>query len=189
MTFRQLIIRVGDADRVFQRLGGGGDTTIPSPGRSPKQPLPGIGLYDPLHGRQACPEFNSFHRGVGKKSPQEGIFSCRSFPKQGQILISPSPPPIVERLDNGNTRSEVDISLISPSRGSSRNGGEGGKCCGHTTRQPPTTTPMATPGWQTGPTSTPTSPKSVLLVFLGSEARGIFLCEMTPMRSPASHSR
>ena len=29
-------------------FGGGGDTTIPSPGRSPKQSLPGIGLYDPL---------------------------------------------------------------------------------------------------------------------------------------------
>ena len=36
-------------------IGGGGDMTIPSPGRSPKQPLPGIGLHDPLHGRQACP--------------------------------------------------------------------------------------------------------------------------------------
>ena len=31
-------------------ISGGGDTTIPSPRRSPKQPLPGIGL----HGRQAC---------------------------------------------------------------------------------------------------------------------------------------
>ena len=30
---------------------GGGDTTIPSPGRSPKHPLPGIGLHDSLHGR------------------------------------------------------------------------------------------------------------------------------------------
>ena len=39
-------------------IGEGGDKTIPSPGRSPKQPLPGIGLHDPLHGRQARPEFN-----------------------------------------------------------------------------------------------------------------------------------
>ena len=47
-------------------IGGGEDTTIPSPGRSPKQPLPGIGLHDPLHGRQACPEFNSVHQGLVK---------------------------------------------------------------------------------------------------------------------------
>ena len=41
------------------KLGGstireGGDTTISSPGRSSKQPLPGMRLHDPLHGRQAC---------------------------------------------------------------------------------------------------------------------------------------
>ena len=46
----------------------GGDTTIPSPVRSPKQPLPGIGLHDPLHGRQACPEFSLFHQRVGQIS-------------------------------------------------------------------------------------------------------------------------
>ena len=46
-------------------IGEGGDTTISSPGRSPKQPLPGIGLHDPLHGRQACPEFMAFDQGVG----------------------------------------------------------------------------------------------------------------------------
>ena len=34
-------------------IGEGVDTTISSPGRSPKQPLPGIGPHDPLHGRQA----------------------------------------------------------------------------------------------------------------------------------------
>ena len=47
-------------------IGEGGDTTIPSPQRSPKHPLPGIGLHDPLHGRQACPESNSFLQGVGQ---------------------------------------------------------------------------------------------------------------------------
>ena len=31
----------------------GGDTMISSPGRSSKQPLPGMRLHDPLHGRQA----------------------------------------------------------------------------------------------------------------------------------------
>ena len=50
-------------------VGGEGDTTIPSSWRSPKQPLPGIGLHDPLHGRQACPEFNSFYQGVGQIYP------------------------------------------------------------------------------------------------------------------------
>ena len=44
-------------------IGGGGDTRI-------LHPLPEIGLDDPLHGRQACPEFNSFHEGVGQISPR-----------------------------------------------------------------------------------------------------------------------
>ena len=78
---------------------GGGDTTIPSPGRSPKQPLSGTGLHDdPLHDRQACPELNSFHKGVCQISPREGLFSCRPLPKRGQICDIPAPPPIVERL-------------------------------------------------------------------------------------------
>ena len=34
-------------------IGEGGDRTISSPGRSPQQPLPGIGLHDSLHGRQS----------------------------------------------------------------------------------------------------------------------------------------
>ena len=78
--------------RVFQRLGGGGDTMIPSPGMAPKQPLPGIGLHDPLHGRQACPEFHSFHQGVGQISLPEGLFSCRPFPIRRQICYIPAPP-------------------------------------------------------------------------------------------------
>ena len=44
---------------------GGGHTTISSPGRSPKQPLPGMRLHDPLHGRQACSKFIAFDLGVG----------------------------------------------------------------------------------------------------------------------------
>ena len=51
-------------------IGEGGDTTISSPGKSPKQPLPGKELHDPLHGRQACPEFIAFDQGVGKKCPR-----------------------------------------------------------------------------------------------------------------------
>ena len=41
-----------------------------SPGRSPKQSLPRIGLHDPLHGRQACPEFIAFDQGVGQICPR-----------------------------------------------------------------------------------------------------------------------
>ena len=46
---------------------GGGDTTIPSPGRSPKQSLPGIGLHDPLYmvGKLA-PNSTHFTRGLVK---------------------------------------------------------------------------------------------------------------------------
>ena len=46
--------------------GEGGDATISSPGRSAKQSLPEIGLHDPLHSRQACPEFIAFDQGVGQ---------------------------------------------------------------------------------------------------------------------------
>ena len=81
-------------------IGEGGDTTIPSPGMARKQPLPGIRLHDALHDRQACPEFNSFHQGVGQISPPERLFSCRPLSKRGQVCYIPAPPPpIVERLD------------------------------------------------------------------------------------------
>ena len=73
-------------------IGEVGDTTISSPGRSPKQPLPGIGLHDHLHDRQACPEFIAFDQGVGQICPQSGIFSCRFLPKRGQICYTPAPP-------------------------------------------------------------------------------------------------
>ena len=81
---------------------GGGVTTIPSPGRSPKQSFAGIGLHDPLHGRQAYPKFSSFHQEVGQISPRKGLFPCRPLPKRGQICDIPAPPPIVERLTGGN---------------------------------------------------------------------------------------
>ena len=51
-------------------IGEGGETTISSSGRSPKQPLPGVRLHDPLHGRQACPEFIAFIQEVGKICPR-----------------------------------------------------------------------------------------------------------------------
>ena len=72
----------------FNDWGGGGGTSIPSPGWSPKQSLPGIGLHGPQHGRQACPEFNIIHQGVGQIHPREGLFSRRPLPKQGQICYT-----------------------------------------------------------------------------------------------------
>ena len=69
-----------------------GDATISSPGWASKQPLPGIGLHDPLHDRQAYPEFTSFHQGVGQIFPRGGLFSCRPLPKRGQICDIPDPP-------------------------------------------------------------------------------------------------
>ena len=77
-------------------IGEGGDTTILSPGRSPKQPLPGMRLHDPLHGQQAYPELIAFDQGVGRICPRWGLLSCRFLPKRGQICYIPPPPPIVE---------------------------------------------------------------------------------------------
>ena len=90
--------------------------------------------------------------------------------------------------DNGSTSSEADISRISRRRAGSISREKGGKCGVHTTRPSPATTPFAAPGRQTGSTATLTSPKSVLRAFLGSTVRGTSLCEMTPTRSPESHS-
>ena len=73
-------------------IGRGGDTTIPSPGRSLKQPLPGTGLHDRLHGRQACSEFNSFHQGVGQICPGRGYFRAVSS-QEGTKLLHPCFPP------------------------------------------------------------------------------------------------
>ena len=63
-------IKCQSRSRSYSTIGEGGDSTISSPGRSPKQPLPGIGLHDPLHGRQTCPEFIAFDKGVGQICPR-----------------------------------------------------------------------------------------------------------------------
>ena len=60
----------GTRERRRSTIGEGGDTTISSPRRSPKQPLPVIGIHDPLHGRQACPEFIAFDQRVGQICPR-----------------------------------------------------------------------------------------------------------------------
>ena len=78
----------------FNDWGGWGyDDSVP--GRSPKQPLPGIGLHAPLHGRQASPEFNSFQ--CSNKSPGRAVV-VPSPPKTGTNLSHPRSPPTVERL-------------------------------------------------------------------------------------------
>ena len=80
-------------------IGEGGDTTIPSPGRSPKQPLPGIGLQDPLHGRQACPEYiQLIPPGSWSDTSPVGAIIVPSRPKTGTNLFHPLSPPIVGRV-------------------------------------------------------------------------------------------
>ena len=97
-------------------IGGSGDTTISPPGMTPKQPLPGIGLHDPTHGRQACLEFISFHQRVGQISPREGQFSCRPLPKRGQNCDIPLRPQLLNdsptrktTLHSGQSRSSCIV--------------------------------------------------------------------------------
>ena len=76
----------------FNDWGGGGDTTIPSPGRSIIQPLQGIGLRDPLHGQQACPNSTHITRGMVKEVPGRGCFHAVPSPKRGQVCNIPARP-------------------------------------------------------------------------------------------------
>ena len=77
-------------------IGGGGDTTISSPGRSPKQPLPGIGLRHPHTVGKFAPNSTHFTRGLVKYIPSRGCF--RAVPSQNgyKIVTSPPPPLIAE---------------------------------------------------------------------------------------------
>ena len=71
------------------------DDSVPE--RSPKQPLPGIGLHDSLHGRQAYPELNSFITGLVKYIPGRDYFGA--VPSQNRDKFETSPTPlIVEQL-------------------------------------------------------------------------------------------
>ena len=69
MRIKRYLRELCDQPKRGSTIEEGGDTAISSPGRSPKQPLPGIGLRDPLHGRQACPEFIASDQGVGQIYP------------------------------------------------------------------------------------------------------------------------
>ena len=72
-------------------IGEGGDATISSPGRSPKHPHPGIRLHDPLHGRQACPEFIAFDQRVRQICPGRGYFRAVSSQNGDKYVTSPPP--------------------------------------------------------------------------------------------------
>ena len=80
-----------DPSRV-STIGEGGYTTISSPERSPKKPLPGIGLNDLLHGWQACTEFIVFDQGSVKYVPGRGYFRAVPSKNEGKFVTSPSSP-------------------------------------------------------------------------------------------------
>ena len=94
---------------MFQRLGGAGIRRF-RPRGDHQTTLAGLGLHDPLHGRQTCPEFNSFHEGVGQIRHREGLFSCHPLTEHGKICNTPPPPPIIERLES-RPRSATSFSL------------------------------------------------------------------------------
>ena len=74
-------------------IGEGGDTTISSPGKSPKQHLSGMRLHDPLHGRQACPKIIASDQGVGQICPPVEAIFIPFPPKTGVHMLHPRPPP------------------------------------------------------------------------------------------------
>ena len=66
-----LNIQKGQAIRVCSTNGEGRGFDDSVPGEVSKiAPSGGIGLHDSLHGRQACPEFNSFKQGGGQIYPR-----------------------------------------------------------------------------------------------------------------------
>ena len=93
---------VSEGQQRGSTIGEGGDTTISSPGRSPKQPLPGMRLPDPLHGRQAAPNLSHLTRGLLKYVPGRGYF--RAVPSQNgdKYVTSPPRPPIVELVSSSS---------------------------------------------------------------------------------------
>ena len=85
------------AQTSVSKIGGGEDTTIPSPARSPKQPLPGKGLRHPHMVVKLAPNSTHLTRGLVKYIPGRGCFYA--VPSQnGEKLLHPLPPSIVERV-------------------------------------------------------------------------------------------
>ena len=56
-----------------------------SPGISPKQLIPGMGVNDPLYNRQILPELNSLYQGI-----------CQSYP--GGVVVVYAGAPIATRI-------------------------------------------------------------------------------------------
>ena len=73
-------------------IGDGGDTTISSPGSSPKQPLPWIGLHDPYMVGRLAPNSSHLTRGLFKYVPGRGFFRFVSS-QNGDKFVTPPPPP------------------------------------------------------------------------------------------------
>ena len=69
-------------------------------------------LHDPLHSRQACPEFIAFDQAGGWSNmfPVKAIFVLFP-PKTGANLLHPRPPPIVERVFGRHDEIEVGFSV------------------------------------------------------------------------------
>ena len=61
-------------------MNGGGGSIITSPWVLPNIPLPGIGLHNPLHGRQACLKLHSFYEWFDLKHSLEGVFHAGPLP-------------------------------------------------------------------------------------------------------------
>ena len=65
-----------NADQVsVSTIGGKRGYVDSAPGDGTKTASSGGRTTDPLHGWQACLEFNSFHQGVGQISPRERLLS------------------------------------------------------------------------------------------------------------------
>ena len=85
-------VHIGFGIRGVQRLGRAGIRRFHPRGGHQKQPLPGIGLHDPLHGWQACPEFIAFDQEVGQYVPGCGYLRAVSSQNRDQFVTSPPPP-------------------------------------------------------------------------------------------------
>ena len=69
--------------------------------------------YGTLHGRQVCPEINSFRLRAGIMCPLQGILTRRPLPNRGQIYHTHTP--FVERLEIGHPQICQSFSLVESS--------------------------------------------------------------------------
>ena len=72
-------------------IGGGGDTTIPSPRRYQNNPFWVEDYMNPYMVGKLAPNLAHFMRGLVKKNPREGLFPYHSLPKRGQFFYIPAP--------------------------------------------------------------------------------------------------